>query len=500
MSRAILSVSDKTGIVDLAAFLVQHDYQILSTGGTAAHLREQGIPVIPISEYTRFPEILGGRVKTLHPKIFGGILLDRDDPRHRQDAESAEIEPIDVVAVNLYPFGTTVAKAEVPLGEAIEQIDIGGVSLLRAAAKNHRHVIPLCEPALYEEFRKEMQRGELSEQFRRHAARRTFELTSRYDASIARYFSSLSGGAADAALEISLARGQPMRYGENPHQRAAFYLERGQSAGFRQIHGKELSYNNLLDLDAAHRLVLEFDQPACVLIKHTNPAGAACASTLGEAARKAIESDPVSAFGGILGANRAIDAETVAAIGALFLEVIVAPEFSAEALDALRSKKNLRLVSAGDLRRDREIRSAAGGFLVQSADRVFDGEWRTVTSRPPSREETEALRFAWRVAAHVKSNAIVVARRRQTVGVGAGQMSRVDAARIALMKAVLPTKGSVAASDAFFPFRDGLDILADGGITAIVQPGGSVRDAEVIAAANERGIAMVFTGERHFRH
>lgn len=499
MRRAILSVSDKTGIVDLAAFLVQRDYQILSTGGTARELRQHGIPVISIADYAGSPEILGGRVKTLHPRIFGGILLDRDEPRHRSDAETAGIEAIDLVAVNLYPFEAAAARANVSEAVAIEQIDIGGPSLLRAAAKNHRYVVPLCEPALYEEFKREVERGGVSDRFRRRAAQRTFELTSRYDAAVARYFSSLQANEPDV-LDLTLMKAQSLRYGENPHQRAAFYVERGRIPGFEQLHGKELSYNNLLDLDAAHRLAAEFSEPACIVIKHTNPAGAATASSLAEAARKAIESDPVSAFGGIIGANRPIDADTVAAIGSLFLELIVAPGFSPQALEALGRKKNLRLVRAPELTPGSEIRSAAGGFLVQSPDRVTEGEWRTVTARAPSEQESAALRFAWRVAAHVKSNSIVVAREGQTVGVGAGQMSRVDAARIALMKAVLPTRGAVAASDAFFPFRDGLDILADASITAIVQPGGSVRDDQVIAAANERGMAMIFTGERHFRH
>jgi phosphoribosylaminoimidazolecarboxamide formyltransferase/IMP cyclohydrolase len=500
MPRALLSVSDKSGLLDLARFLHQNDFEILSTGGTAKELRDQGIPVTLISDYTRSPEILGGRVKTLHPQIFGGILFDRDQPDHVRDAESESIAGIDVVVVNLYPFEATVARSDVTFEQAIEKIDIGGPSLLRAAAKNHRHVIPLCEPALYEEFMKEWSDG-VSEGFRRKAALRVFELTSRYDTAIARYLSSLTRPASfEGELHLVLAKAQELRYGENPHQPAALYTERGRALGIEQLHGKELSYNNLLDLDAANRLVNAFHDPAAVVIKHTNPAGAACGSSVAEAVRKAVESDPVSAFGGIIGLNREMDAESVAAIGNVFLEVIVAPGFTTEALEALQKKKNLRLIRAGDLSRDIEIRSAVGGYLVQTVDRVADTGWTVVTERYPTQEEYEALRFAWIVTAYVKSNAIVIATGRQTVGVGAGQMSRIDAAKIALMKAVLPTTDTVAGSDAFFPFRDGLDILANAGVRAVVQPGGSVRDAEVIAAANERDVAMVFTGERHFRH
>lgn len=496
--RALLSVSDKRGIVELAQGLVDHGFEILSTGGTARELRDHSIPVTLISDFTQSPEILGGRVKTLHPKIFGGILYDRDQADHRRDVEAQQIAAIDVVVVNLYPFESTVAREGVNETEAIEQIDIGGSSLLRAAAKNHRHVLPLCDPTLYDEFLDEIRRGKISDHFRRKAARQTFELTSRYDAAIAGF---LAGPAEEGStLRLNLVKAQPLRYGENPHQTAALYMERGGKLDLEQLHGKELSYNNLLDLDAAWRLATAFAEPSCVIIKHTNPAGAASARTLADAVGSAIACDPTSAFGGIVGVNRGFDQTAARAIGSLFLEVIVAPGFSDEALGILRGRKNLRVVRAGNLAGEFELRSAVGGYLVQSTDTISHSGWNVVTRRQPHADEMAGLRFGWTVSAHVKSNAIVVARDNQLVGVGAGQMSRVDAARLAIVKSLLPTAGCVAASDAFFPFRDGLDILADAGITAVVQPGGSVRDEEVVAAADERGLSMVFTGERHFRH
>ncbi|HEX6641720.1 MAG TPA: bifunctional phosphoribosylaminoimidazolecarboxamide formyltransferase/IMP cyclohydrolase [Thermoanaerobaculia bacterium] len=495
IERAILSVSDKTGIIDLARALDAKGVEILSTGGTAKHLTDAGVKVTPISQWSGAPEILGGRVKTLTPKVFGAILHDRDNADHVADVERLSIPRIDLVVVNLYPFEATIAKEGVTLAEAIEQIDIGGPSMLRASAKNHRHVVVLCDPSMYGEFLAELDKGEISEEFRFRCAVRVFEKTSAYDTAIAAYL----GG--KPSLDLNLEKFQDLRYGENPHQSAGFYVERGVKP-FEQLQGKELSYNNLLDLDSAMKLASAFREPAVAIIKHTNPCGVARRSSLIDALRAAIESDPVSAFGGIIGANREFDEECANAVAEMFLEVIVAPSFSAGAVDVLAKKKNLRLVTTDQQpATSNEFRSAAGGLLMQSADRIASRDsWKVVTERQPSAEEMNGLELAWIVCAHVKSNAIVLTNESQSVGVGAGQMSRIDAAKVAIMKAILPTAGTFAASDAFFPFRDGLDILVDAGVRAVIQPGGSVRDAEVIAAANERGVAMVFTGERHFRH
>ena len=494
IERAILSVSDKTGIVDLARALSAKGVEILSTGGTAKHLTDAGIAVTSIAQWSGAPEILGGRVKTLTPKVFGAILHDRANAAHVADVERLGIPPVDLVVVNLYPFETTIAKEGVTIDEAIEQIDIGGPSMLRASAKNHRHVLPLCDPSLYDEFVREFESGAISDAFRLKCAVRVFEKTSAYDAAIAAFLG--RGG----RLTLSLEKFQDLRYGENPHQTAGFYVRAG-STPFAQLQGKELSYNNLLDLDSAIRLANAFAEPAIAIIKHTNPCGMARRESLADALRAAIESDPVSAFGGIIGANREFDGDCARAVAEMFLEVIVAPSFSPEALEVLAKKKNLRLVTTSGRGEGTEMRSAAGGILVQSVDRIAPRDsWKVVTERQPSSEEMDGLEFAWIVCAHVKSNAIVLTNQSQSVGVGAGQMSRVDAAKVAIMKSILPAQGSFAASDAFFPFRDGLDILADAGVRAVIQPGGSVRDAEVIAAANERGMTMVFTGERHFRH
>ncbi len=502
IERAILSVSDKTGIIELAKALTAKGVEILSTGGTAQHLTDAGIPVTPIARWSGAPEILGGRVKTLTPKVFGAILHDRNNVDHLADITRLDIPRIDLVVVNLYPFAETIAKEGVTLAEAVEQIDIGGPSMLRAAAKNHRHVVVLSDPAMYDDFLDEFEKGEISEQFRLHAAIAVFAKTSEYDITIANYLNDSAHEDAEPVetMTVELEKFQDLRYGENPHQTAGFWVPSG-ARPFEQLQGKELSYNNLLDLDSAMRLSSAFAEPAIAVIKHTNPCGVARQDTLADALRAAIESDPVSAFGGIIGANRTFDAECARQIADLFLEVIVAPSFSSDALELLAKKKNLRLVSfEGRGTRD-EWRSAAGGMLVQSADVIAGRDsWKVVTERQPSDEEMDGLEFAWIVCAHVKSNAIVLTRTSQSVGIGAGQMSRVDAAKVAIMKAVLPAAGSFAASDAFFPFRDGLDILADAGVRAVIQPGGSVRDAEVIAAANERGLTMVFTGERHFRH
>jgi len=505
IERAILSVSDKTGILDLARALAAKNVEILSTGGTAKHLQDAGVPVTPIASWSGAPEILGGRVKTLTPKVFGAILADRAKPEHVADCERQGIPNIDLVVVNLYPFEATIARESVTVEEAIEQIDIGGPSMLRAAAKNHKHVLPLCDPSLYADFLREFESGEISDQFRMRAAIAVFEKTSAYDAMIARFLRvgqapSPVRTAEAAVLHLDLTKFQDLRYGENPQQPAAFYVARGVKP-FEQLHGKELSYNNLLDLDSAIRLANAFKEPAIAIIKHTNPCGVARRDSLIDALKAAIESDPVSAFGGIIGANREFDADCARAIGEMFLEVIVAPSFSAEARELLQKKKNLRLVTTTASLPDLELRSAAGGILAQSPDRVSGREsWKVVTEKQPTDEELTGLEFAWIVCAHVKSNTIVLTNESQSVGIGAGQMSRVDAAKVAIMKSILPPAGTFAASDAFFPFRDGLDILADAGVRAVIQPGGSVRDAEVIAAANERGVAMVFTGERHFRH
>jgi len=483
IERAILSVSEKSGIVELARALTARGVEILSTGGTAKHLADAGVPVTPIATWSGAPEILGGRVKTLTPKVFGAILHDRANASHVADVQKLSIPPVDLVVVNLYPFEQTIAREGVTMAEAIENIDIGGPSMLRAAAKNYRHVLPLCNPAMYDEFVREFERGEISDDFRLRCAIAVFETTQHYDRAIARF---LRGGTI-----------MPLRYGENPHQSATFSTDHP----LDQLQGKELSYNNLLDLDAAMKLANAFAQPAIAVIKHTNPCGVARRDTLPDALHAAIESDPVSAFGGIIGANREFDADCARAVADLFLEVIVAPSFSADARAVLAKKKNLRLIAASGIASEWDIRSAAGGLLIQMPDRVSGREkWRVATQKQPSAEDMNELEFAWIVCAHVKSNAIVLTNRAQSIGVGAGQMSRVDAAKVAIMKSILPASGSVAASDAFFPFRDGLDILADAGVRAVIQPGGSVRDEEVIAAANERGLVMVFTGERHFRH
>ena len=524
IERAILSVSDKTGIVDLARALRAKNVEILSTGGTAKHLADNNIEVTPIAQWSGAPEILGGRVKTLTPRVFGAILFDRDNDSHRADVERLSIPPIDLVVVNLYPFEATIAKGGVTVAEAIEQIDIGGPSMLRAAAKNHRHVLPLCDPSLYADFLREFEAGEISDELRLRCAIEVFRKTSDYDKTIANFLDNRQPTTDNVCIQLT--KFQDLRYGENPQQSAAFYVPPG-TKPFEQIQGKELSYNNLLDLDSAMRLAHAFAEPAAAVIKHTNPCGVARRESLADALRAAIESDPVSAFGGIIGANREFDEASASIVESMFLEVIVAPSFSDGAREVLSKKKNLRLIVAPPPVAGIEYRSAAGGILAQGSDVVKSKAqtrvsvphepqadsnvaqtllsvpweaWQIVTIRQPTLDELQGLEFAWIVCAYVKSNAIVLTNRNQTVGIGAGQMSRVDAAKVAIMKSILPVAGTYAASDAFFPFRDGLDLLADAGITAIIQPGGSVRDAEVIAAANERGVAMVFTRERHFRH
>jgi phosphoribosylaminoimidazolecarboxamide formyltransferase/IMP cyclohydrolase len=513
VQRALLSVTDKGGLVEFARALAGQRVELISTGGTARTLREAGLAVHDIAELTGFPEMLGGRVKTLHPKVHGGILHVRDNPEHQAAVAEHGIAAIDMVVVNLYPFEKTAARPGVKFEEIIENIDIGGPSMVRSAAKNFEDVAIVTSPAEYPALAAELRgnAGRLSRETRWRLARQAFALTAGYDAAIAATLERLAAPGATpsvegfpAVLELEYRMAMPLRYGENPHQRAALYVDGSGAgmAGARQLQGKELSYNNLVDLDACWELAQEFDEPAVAIIKHTNPCGAAVAGSVAEAYRKALETDPVSAFGGVIGANREIDEAAAEEIAKLFVEAIAAPSFSEGAKARFGAKKNLRLVEVRVAERKHVLRQISGGMLMQDADRgaVAESDLKVVTERKPTAEEMRSLLFAWRVCKHVKSNAIVYARDGQTVGVGAGQMSRVDAARFGAMKAVLPLKGTVAASDAFFPFPDGLEAVAEAGATAVIQPGGSVRDDEVIAAANRLGVAMVFTGMRHFRH
>ncbi len=515
--RALISVSDKTGIAAFARALAAAGVEILSTGGTAKLLAAEGVPVREVSDYTGFPEIMGGRVKTLHPKIHGGILARRG--RDEAVMHAHGIEPIDLVVVNLYPFARTVARPDCTFEEAVEQIDIGGPTLLRAAAKNHADVAVVVDPQDYERVLEEMARndGRLSAATHRRLAAAAFAHTAAYDRAIADYLASASGADAAAfpdALHLEFVKLQDMRYGENPHQRAAFYREpepgEASVATARQLQGKALSYNNVADTDAALECVKSFADCACVIVKHANPCGVALAPSPLVAYERAYQTDPTSAFGGIIAFNRPLDGDTAQAIvSRQFVEVIVAPEVTEAALRALRAKPNVRVLACGALPAAPapalDFKRVTGGLLVQDRDigRVGEGDLKVVTRRAPEPDELADLLFAWRVAKFVKSNAIVYARDGQTIGVGAGQMSRVVSARIAALKAAdegLEVAGSVMASDAFFPFRDGVDAAYAAGVRAVIQPGGSVRDEEVIAAADEHGMAMVFTGMRHFRH
>ncbi len=519
VQRALISVSEKRGLIEFAAALRDLTIEILSTGGTASAIRAAGIPVVDVAEITGFPEMLDGRVKTLHPKIHAGILAKRCDQKHLQQLQEHGIAPIDLVVVNLYPFEATVARRDAPLEEAIEQIDIGGPSLIRAAAKNFDDVTVLVDPADYATVVTELRRdgGRLSRGRRLHLARKAFAHTARYDTLIAGYLERQIDGERSGEfpdlLELRLFKAHGLRYGENPHQRAALYRHpeapEASVASAKQLQGKDLSFNNLLDLDAALALAREFEEPVAVIVKHSNPTGVAVDHLLVEAYRRARDTDRASAYGGILGFNRPVEVETARELSATFLEAVVAPGYDEEALAILKPKAALRLLLIepwpGMARPDlmvRELRSIAGGVLVQERDSLdLDPQrLRVVTRRPPSEVEIRALRFAWKVAKHVKSNAIVLASERATVAIGAGQMSRVDACRLALRKAASSTVGTVLASDAFFPFRDGVDVATEAGVTAIIQPGGSIRDGEVIQAADEAGMAMVFTGIRHFRH
>jgi len=517
IKRVLVSVTDKTGVLEFAKGLAAHGVEFLSTGGTAALLRKGGLPVTEVSDYTGFPEMMDGRIKTLHPLIHGGLLAVRDDASHMEAAARHGIKPIDMVVVNLYRFEETVKREGVTLAEAVENIDIGGPSMIRAAAKNYRYVTVVTDPADYEPILREMgeTKGGVTEETNFRLAVKAFQLTARYDGAISNYLGCLTPSGETrpfpSALTLQVTLAQELRYGENPHQRAAFYREHdpfpASVANARQLQGKELSYNNIMDSDAAWQAVSEFDRPAVVIMKHANPCGAAVSEgDILTAYRRALETDPVSAFGGIVALNRPVDAETARELASIFLEVIIAPAFEPEALAILGDKKNVRLLeipaASSVFPQDYDLRRVVGGILVQErdTDRLDIRQAAVVTKRAPTKEEYEALDFAWRVVKHVKSNAIVYATKDRLVGVGAGQMSRVDSVKIGRMKAVLPTEGTVLASDAFFPFRDGVDMAAEAGVTAIIQPGGSVRDKEVIEAADEHGMAMIFTGRRHFKH
>ncbi len=514
MKRALLSVTDKTGLVDFARKLAAHEIELISTGGTARLLREAGLAVRDVAELSGFPEMLDGRVKTLHPKVAGGILAIRSNPDHMSAIKQHGISSIDMVVVNLYAFEKTAAREGVTFDEIIENIDIGGPTMIRAAAKNFRDVAIVTDPEDYERLGAELDAGDggLPSETHWYLAQRAFALTAAYDRAISSRLASIdpSGApepkAADAlpaTLDVRIPKTAELRYGENPHQSAALYASgQGGIASAKKLHGKELSFNNLVDLDAAWQLIQEFDDPAAAVIKHTNPCGCAEQTSLAEAFRKALECDPVSAFGSVPAFNRELDGETAEAVSKLFVEAIAAPGYAPEALDILTKKKNLRLLEVGAEPGGPAIKSISGGFLAQSQDGLswVEEQLQVVTERPPTDDEMKALAFGWKIVKHVKSNAIVYVRGGQTVGVGAGQMSRVDAARIGASKAVLPLEGTVVGSDAFFPFADGVEEIAKHGVTAIVQPGGSKRDQEVIDAANRLGLAMVFTGIRHFRH
>ncbi|MGZ5483207.1 MAG: bifunctional phosphoribosylaminoimidazolecarboxamide formyltransferase/IMP cyclohydrolase [Pyrinomonadaceae bacterium] len=554
--RALISVSDKTGIVDFAQELKSFGVEVLSTGGTAKTLREAGIDVIDVADITGFPEMMDGRVKTLHPKIHAALLGVRDNPEHMAAMEQHGIAPVDMVVINLYPFEQTVAREDITLADAIEQIDIGGPALIRSAAKNYHDVAVVTSPELYRQIRTELilDEGALTLATREALARLAFMRTAFYDSAIFPYLSanlegakssqmfppvpeildkmstymnlfsstmkSLHGDQFEAAedeqfaehQQLSLNKISDLRYGENPHQAAALYeldvrgasVEQDGVAAAERLGGKEMSFNNYVDADAAWQLVCDFDDTACAIIKHTNPAGAATGAAAAEAYRRALACDPVSAFGGIVAFNRTVDVAAAQAVVEIFVEVVIAPDFDDAALEVLTAKKNLRVLRAGAAKTPEgfEYKQISGGMLVQTRDthRLTREGLKIVTKREPSEKEIEDLLFAWTVCKHTKSNAIVYARDKQTVGVGAGQMSRVDSVKIGAMRAQLPVAGSVLASDAFFPFRDGIDEAAKHGITAVIQPGGSVRDEEVIAAANEHNVAMVFTGIRHFKH
>ncbi|NBX65929.1 MAG: bifunctional phosphoribosylaminoimidazolecarboxamide formyltransferase/IMP cyclohydrolase PurH [Proteobacteria bacterium] len=518
--RALLSVSDKTGLVELAKALADHGIELVSTGGTHKAIKDAGIPVKDVSEITGFPEVMDGRVKTLHPSVHGGLLARRDDAAHTKAMKDHNIGAIDIVVINLYPFAETVAKGG-DFALCVENIDIGGPAMIRAAAKNHDFVTVITNASDYDTIVEELNKtkGEISYETRRMMAAKAYATTAAYDGAISSWFGSQLGADMPPVIVTAGTLAQPMRYGENPHQKAAFYADGTKRAGVAlatQHQGKELSYNNLNDTDAAFELVSEFEEPTVAIIKHANPCGVASHASLYDAYRHALRCDPVSAFGGIVAMNRRLDAATAEEMVKVFTEVIIAPEVDEEAKAIIAAKKNLRLLTTGGMadpaQKRLSIKTIAGGYLVQDADagRITKADLKVVTKRSPTAKEMEDMLFAFRVAKHVKSNAIVYVKDGTTVGIGAGQMSRIDSSRIAAWKSAEAAKtekldqpmtiGSVVASDAFFPFADGLLAAAEAGATAIIQPGGSVRDDEVIAAADEKGLAMVFTGMRHFRH
>jgi len=506
IERALLSVTDKSGIVEFARGLTGLGVEILSTGGTFRALKEAGIaPLREVAEVTEFPEMLDGRVKTIHPRIAGGILAIRSKPEHMRALAAHGIPRIDLVAVNLYEFEKIAAKQDAPLEELIENIDIGGPTMIRAAAKNWQDVAVVTSPSDYNAVIEEMTTGggALSEETHWKLAKKAFATTAAYDRAVTVRLAEIppTGDRLPATLDIRAARTLALRYGENPHQSAALYASgKAGIAGAEQLHGRELSYNNLVDLDAAWQLIQEFDGPASAIIKHTNPCGCAEGATLADSYRRAFEADPVSAFGGVLAFNRTLDRETATEIAKTFVEAIAAPDYSGDALNILTSKKNLRLLRVVAEPPGLVVKSISGGYLAQTADVNSPEKMEVKTRRAPTDEEWAALKFGWKISKHVKSNAIVYARAGQSLSVGAGQMSRVDSVKVGAMKAVLPLQGSIVASDAFFPFPDGVEEAAKHGITAVIQPGGSVKDDDVIAAADRLGLAMVFTGVRHFRH
>jgi phosphoribosylaminoimidazolecarboxamide formyltransferase/IMP cyclohydrolase len=525
VKRVLISVYDKKGIIEFSRSLHNLGIEIISTGGTAKALKEESIPVINISDVTGYPEMLDGRVKTLHPKIHGGILAQREKEEHLKQLEQHKIEPIEMVIVNLYPFEETIARPDVTLEDAIEQIDIGGVALIRSAGKNFSDVAVVVNPNKYELIIEELKNNncELTKETRMRLSVEAFKYTSLYDSAIHNYLLQLTKPVATDfpnELNLTYTKVMDLRYGENPHQKAAFYRDpfsKGLVSGeprtvlAKQLHGKELSFNNILDLDGALGAIKEFFVPASVIVKHTNPCGIACGNNIFEAYKKALATDPLSAFGGIVALNDTVNEELAHELGKLFIEVLIAPEYTNSAFNILKEKKNIRIMALPELkiwkekgsvdwRLEKDTKKVVGGLLVQDRDITDEPEYKVVTEKKPTDSEFSALKFAWKVVKHVKSNAIVMARNNETVAIGAGQMSRVDSVRIAVSKAQKELKGSVMASDAFFPFKDNVEEAAKIGISAIIQPGGSVRDEEVIACANQHGIAMVFTGVRHFKH
>ncbi len=510
--RALISVSDKRGIVAFAKKLQEIGVEIISTGGTAKILSENGIQVIAISDITGYPECLDGRVKTLHPAVHGGILAMRSNPEHMEQLKKLNIAPIDIVAINLYPFKETILKEGVSLEDAIENIDIGGPTMLRAAAKNHKDVVVICDPDDYDNVVRELEEsGEVSLDTKYRLALKVFEHTAHYDALIADYLRKQIQGELPDTLTLTYEKAQELRYGENPHQKAVFYKEIGNQPGSLanaiQLHGKELSFNNINDANGALELLKEFDEPSVVAVKHANACGVGSGYDLYTAYKKAYECDPVSIFGGIIAVNRKMDKQTAEEINKIFVEIVIAPDFEPEALEILKSKKNIRLLKLEDIEKKQpkgslDMKKVNGGILIQEVDHelLIEEDLKVVTNRIPTQKEMEDLRFAWKVVKHIKSNGIVLAKDQATIGIGPGQVNRIWAVENAIRQSNVDTKGSVMASDAFFPFSDCVEAAAKAGVTAIIQPGGSIRDEESIEMANKYGIAMIFTGMRHFKH